>query len=354
MFCLSAKEVLAGFSWNVIAFISCEDIITQLSPKVNYLSSKIRHLRSATGRVITSIGQKSRQRRRDPQPAALNCNTLPNLPPITDGETVSPNAICDEIIAGDVPVEFQCNICGKENEAAINIVSNREAASCKHCRSSLRMRSLIYALSLELFGEAFTLPNFPKSTKIIGAGMSDWEGYAFPLSQKFGYTNTYYHKKPKLDITQIGGSHENTYDFIISSDVFEHIPHPISVAFVNTCRLLKPGGLFIFTTPYEKHGITREYYPNLFDYKFEKRDGKTVMINTTVDGVKQIFTDLVFHGGDGFTLELRMFTEPSLRRELENANFTSTRFHNQHFPRFGIIWPIDWALPITARKTTTA
>ena len=77
------------------------------------------------------------------------------------------------------------------------------------------------------------------------------------------------------------------------------------------------------------------------------------MINTTSNGVKQVFTDPVFHGGDGFTLELRMFTEPSLRRTLESADFTSIRFHGQNFPRFGIIWPFDWALPITARKKQT-
>ena len=299
------------------------------------------------------MGLKSGHKQKDTELAAENCNILPNIPPVKDSETVSPNQSCDEITAIQSSIAFQCNICGKENEAAISIVSNREAASCKYCRSSLRMRSLIYALSLELFGEAMTLPEFPVSMKIIGAGMSDWEEYAFRLSQKFSYTNTYYHKKPRLDITQIDGSRENKYDFIISSDVFEHVPHPVAIAFANTCRLLKPGGLFLFTAPYEKHGITREYYPDLFDYKCEKRDGKTVMINTTSNGVKQIFTDPVFHGGDGFTLELRMFTEPSLRRTLESTDFTSIRFHGQNFPRFGIIWPIDWALPITARKKQT-
>ncbi len=215
------------------------------------------------------------------------------------------------------------------------------------------MRSLIHVLSIELFGEVLVLPEFPASKRIIGAGMSDWEGYAIPLSQKLGYTNTYYHKDPKLDITQIDECFQNKYDFIISSDVFEHIPHPVSIAFSNTYRLLKPGGLFVFTAPYEKHGFTREYYPDLFDYRFEQRDEKLVLVNTTADGVNQIFTDPVFHGGDGFTLEMRMFTEMSLLQEMKDCNFTSIRIHNQSFPQYGIIWPIDWALPITARKTVT-
>jgi len=263
---------------------------------------------------------------------------------------VSPDIVCEEILKGHAPISFQCNICGKENVAPIDIVSNREAASCSHCRSSLRMRSLIFVLSIELFGKAFVLPEFPDSKKIIGVGMSDWEGYAIPLSQKLGYTNTYYHKAPRMDITKINARHQNKYDFIISSDVFEHIPHPVSIAFSNTCRLLKPGGVFIFTAPYEKHGFTREYYPDLFDFRFEQRGEKTVVINTTMEGETQIFSDPVFHGGDGLTLEMRMFTELSLLQELKDCNFTSIRIHNQHFPPYGIIWPMDWALPISARK----
>ncbi len=261
---------------------------------------------------------------------------------------------CQEMIACREPLDFQCNICGRRNETAIDIVCNREAASCTCCRSSLRMRSLVHTLSMELFGKSIILPEFPKSKNIIGAGMSDWDGYAVPLSQKLGYTNTYYHKKPKLDITHIDIEQENQYDFIISSDVFEHIPHPVSIAFDNACRLLKPGGLFILTVPYIKTGSTHEYYPDLFDYRLERRDDQTILINTTATGLEQMFTDLIFHGGEGFTLELRMFTEPSLRRELEHANFMSIRICNQNYPKYGIIWPMDFALPIVARKNPAA
>lgn len=317
---------------------------------MGYLARRIKDLWSKTSRTIGSKGAIDSHRKSYEQ-SFVPCSNLPrNRSAIPDVENVQPDGICEEVLASHAPISFQCNICGKENVAPIDLVSNREAASCSHCQSSLRMRSLIYVLAVELFGKAFVLPEFPESKEIVGAGMSDWDGYAIPLSQKLGYTNTYYHKEPKLDIRQINERQQNKYDFIISSDVFEHIQHPVSIAFSNTSRLLKPGGLFLFTVPYEKHGFTREYYPDLFDFRFEQRDEQTVVINTTVDGETQIFTDPVFHGGDGFTLEMRMFTEQSLIKELEDCNFTSIRIHNQHFPPYGIIWPMDWALPITARK----
>ncbi len=78
----------------------------------------------------------------------------------------------------DPAVNFRCNICGKTSQAALSIVNNREAPSCRHCHSSLRMRSVIRALSLALFGNSLAIPEFPKDKTILGLGMSDWDGYA--------------------------------------------------------------------------------------------------------------------------------------------------------------------------------
>jgi len=246
---------------------------------------------------------------------------------------------------------FQCNICGNINEnIPIQIVRNREAQSCQQCRSSLRMRSVIYALSMELFGKNIILPDFPEDKSISGIGMSDWEGYAGLLSQKLAYINTYYHQEPKLDITQIESNQEHQYDFIISTDVFEHIPPPISTAFTNVRRLLKPNGVLIFTVPYKKEGVTEEHFPDLFDFRIVTHKEKSFLINVTKEGVEQVFDNLVFHGGEGFTLEMRMFSELSLREELEQAQFDYVKIYNDKVPEFGIIWPISFALPIAARS----
>ena len=57
------------------------------------------------------------------------------------------------------------------------------------------------------------------------------------------------------------------YDFIIASDVFEHIAPPVSRAFVNARRLLKPGGVMIFSVPFSLEADTVERFPELFDYR---------------------------------------------------------------------------------------
>jgi len=80
---------------------------------------------------------------------------------------------------------FICNICGKKNRNVdLNIIRGRESPSCKSCGSSLRMRSVIYALSNALFHKSLILPDFPRDKSISGVGMSDWDGYAIPLAKK--------------------------------------------------------------------------------------------------------------------------------------------------------------------------
>lgn len=83
---------------------------------------------------------------------------------------------------------------------------------------------------------------------ISGIGMSD-SGWSTICENNFDYKNTFYHKPPFLDIYNI--NHINNYqnlDFVISSDVFEHIdPYPnIQIAFNNLNKILKKMDLLCF------------------------------------------------------------------------------------------------------------
>src|SRR6266699_2252236 len=124
---------------------------------------------------------------------------------------------------------FTCNICAQPN--TIDTL-DQEAASCAACGSNVRLRALIYLLSKELFGEAFPLPAFPRLTRVKGLGLSDQLSYASRLSGKFDYTNTFYDRQPHLDITEPHPDRHGTFDFILSSDVFEHVAPPVERAFV--------------------------------------------------------------------------------------------------------------------------
>jgi len=249
-------------------------------------------------------------------------------------------------------LEFKCNVCGQACKTEISELG-RERASCPVCGSTVRMRAIVHLLSRELYGESLTLPDFPVRPDIRGMGLSDWEGYAVPLAHKLNYINTHYQQEPRLDITDIDPALSGTLDFLISSDVFEHVAPPVSIAFANAAKLLKPGGVMIFTVPYFASGATKEHFPDLHEYEISQKGGRYVLVNVTEDGRKQLYEDLVFHGGEGFTLEMRMFSRSSLLDAFSEAGFNKVKIH--HEPDFihGIYWH-EWheegGLPITARK----
>ena len=61
------------------------------------------------------------------------------------------------------------------------------------------------------------------------------------------------------------------------------------------------------------------------------------------------FNNLIFHGGPGSTLEMRVFSERSLMNELEKSGFKNVAIYGQPFLEYGINWGVDWSLPIAAR-----
>lgn len=149
--------------------------------------------------------------------------------------------------------------------------------------------------------------------------MSDRGVYAVPSAEKLSYRNTFYHQKPKLDITVIDPALEGIFDFIISSDVFEHIEPPVSRAFENARGLLKQG-VPIFSVPYSKDDGTKEHFPDLNTNEIKKKENEFILINITKDGVEQKFNNLVFHGGHGSTLKLRIFSESLLMKEFRQGS----------------------------------
>lgn len=247
-------------------------------------------------------------------------------------------------------VSFQCNICGQSVTAPKKDVMGRETPSCYHCGSTLRFRSIIHVLSLALFNDSRLLKDFNGKEKMTGIGMSDIDIYAVPLAKKLNYTNTFYHMEPYLDICDVGSEDHEKYDFIISSDVFEHIPPPVEKAFHNMYHLLKPGGVCIFTVPYTKKNAHKEHFPDLFDYEIKTIDGKTVLINTTRNGTVQHFEDLRFHGGEGATLEMRLFSLTQLKRYIDIAGFRELTLYEKDHPEYGIIWDKDAHMTMSMKR----
>lgn len=243
---------------------------------------------------------------------------------------------------------FRGNICGRPNRVAEASLT-RELITCR-CGSTVRIRALVNVLSEELFGVCYAIPDMPVRHDLVGVDMSGAATYAERLIKKTGYINTLLHKEPILDITGPENQWSAHCDFVISSDLFEHVATPVGRAFDGVFRMLKPGGVFVLTVPYTKVGATIEHFPELHEYRVEEREGKRILFNGTVDGRVQKFDDLIYHGGEGETLEMRVFLERDVIRELANAGFIDVRIRNESCKEFGILWQQDWSLPITVRR----
>lgn len=252
----------------------------------------------------------------------------------------------------DEPIAFLCNICDRENHADLARLT-RDEPTCSKCGSSVRLRSIVQVLTTELFGRSLRLSEIPNSPQLLGIGMSCWEGYANRLARRLGYQNTFYHCAPKFDITRPDPVMNGTLDFVIATDVFEHVDPPVSTAFVNTRKLLKPDGVFIFSVPFSHPGgepaPTLEHFPELHDYEVQQTGDHFCLKNTTRTGETQMFDNLVFHGGPGSTLELRLFSEWSIVNELEAAGFNDITICSGSDLRHGIYWGHKWSVPIAAR-----
>ncbi len=245
---------------------------------------------------------------------------------------------------------FKCIICGTEWDYFPDVRDGREDPTCFSCGSSVRMRSLIYFLCMGLLGHAEALPNLRSRIDLVGIGLSDWEGYASWLQRIFRYTNTFYHKEPFLNIVEPAPMYIGKNDFVISSDVFEHVPPPVSRAFTGCYALLKNGGLLILTVPFAGAESTIEHYPRLMDFRIVQFNDDYVLVNRTDSGSYELHTDLTFHGGPGSTLEMRIFSLPDTVRLLRSAGFVDIQVHDETVPEWGVRPPHPWGLPITARK----
>ena len=252
---------------------------------------------------------------------------------------------------------YTCNITGVKFDLRDEDKTREGGRLAPDSQSFCRWRAISYALTKELYGEARCLKDVPRDKSIRGLGMSQ----PCPmLEEKYDYTNVKYHEEPLLDIHN--DSHVRHYsgaDFVISSDVFEHIsPYPsLQHGFDNLHNLLRPGGFIVFTVPYNVAPAEHvEHFPNLYDYTIEKVDGEDILHNRTVTGVQETFRDLVFHGGPGTTLEMRVFTERSVTEHLRKAGFVNITIHRdwESMNKFGIFWSKDndqdWSLVITARR----
>jgi len=245
--------------------------------------------------------------------------------------------------------EFTCNVCGATNQAPHSFICGRETPSCTGCASTLRFRTIVHVLSMELFGESLVIADFPHC-EATGIGLSDALLYARPLSRRLRYTNTFFHREPRLDICAPAPRWRSSCDFVIASEVFEHVPPPVEQSFRALFAVMRPGGLCVFSVPSRADGDTVEHYPSLYEWHAEKEHGKYVLYNRTRDGLVETFDNLRFHGGPGATLEMRIFSHDDLVAQIESSGFCDVRAWKGSEPRYGIEWNTDSSYILSFRR----
>jgi SAM-dependent methyltransferase len=245
---------------------------------------------------------------------------------------------------------FICNVC-----CARNVLPSRpfqrEEPSCSGCASSVRVRGLLHALSKELLGTSLALPDFPRVRSISGLGLSDASFYAERLREKLDYRNTFYDREPRLDLLNPPAGDIGRYDFVLASEVFEHIPAPVERAFSSAFQLLKPNGVLIFTVPYSLDPGTVEHFPAIGQFGLAEVGGRTVLVNRSPEGKLDATDNVQFHVGcAGPAPELREFSKAGLRAMVAAAGFSEFRIYSGDYPDFGIVQAEAWSLPIAARR----
>ena len=248
--------------------------------------------------------------------------------------------------------KYVCNICGVTNTIEENEFP-REGQSCPNCFSYVRVRGLMIILSQLVYGKHQAIADFDVRKEISIIGLSDWPGYADRIKNKFNYINTHFQSpEPSLDISKSIEGYDGRFDFVICSDVLEHVTTPVQPAFDNLFHLLKPGGTLIFSVPYNLEEKTTEHFPDLCTFEIVFDEGEQPKLrNETVDGEVQWFEDLIFHGApEGAALEMRVFCERDVFKHLELAGFANIEKANWESSEFGVRWIDNWSLPLVARK----
>jgi hypothetical protein len=210
---------------------------------------------------------------------------------------------------------FTCIICGLRSGSSL---PGREGMACFRCGATWRARAMVLGVLQSLGYLNTTLSDVGEDLSIRGLGTSDDEKFAIKLANKFDYVNTFYHKGPVLDLTNIEPRWRECAHFVTCSDVLEHIPPPTNIALEGLYSLVAPGGAAIVSIPYTTADTSIEFYPNLDRYEIQ--DNQVVWHDTM--GQRHVDTNPEFHGGAGQTLSFRAWSLSRFEEALLSAGFS--------------------------------
>ena len=149
-----------------------------------------------------------------------------------------------------------CPVCTKRS-IFVNLSDwQREHCRCIRCNSSSRGRALTQTL-IETVPDwkQKTILEFAPHGAVSGMLETSCSGYKGSVFLPDVTLGSEVNGRLNQDLRALTLADES-YDIVISQDVFEHVFEP-EKAFAELGRILKPGGVHIFTLPFNRHEKTR-------------------------------------------------------------------------------------------------
>lgn len=211
---------------------------------------------------------------------------------------------------------FLCNCCLAVRRTTLTL-DLREGLVCPSCGLNSRQRAILFA------AQRTSRERFFRKKNLRIVGVSDGAPIERAFKKRFGnvYTNFEFHIEPFLDITKVDEALHSTTDIVTCSEVLEHVQPPIELAFTGLFNLLKPGGWLILSVPHRGADSPHEEHFPIMTNSELINEPILLLKGIDLEGNKREFLELVFHGGAGTTLEYRVFSETSLRDNLEKSGF---------------------------------
>jgi SAM-dependent methyltransferase len=150
----------------------------------------------------------------------------------------------------------RCNVCGWTGRF-LRLDRGREGTVCTNCGSTSRNRAVSFVLARVLDeSQAVFRWQYRLQTRMLESSARG--ALAMYFRMKFDYYGTEFdpgkiaagtHPREYADFQKLHYD-QDTFDFVVASDVFEHIRRDAD-AMREVERVLKPGGYLILTVPYD-------------------------------------------------------------------------------------------------------
>jgi len=153
-----------------------------------------------------------------------------------------------------------CSVCGLQSDFLKEGRSIRETYLCTHCRASLRYRAQTEVILNFTNSPAKCLADLVKTEEFKSLSIYE-PGLIGPFRKYFNglanYATSHFWENIPLGSEKDGVTcqnlesltySDNSFDLVISSDIFEHVRHPYK-GYEEIKRVLKSGGAHIFSIP---------------------------------------------------------------------------------------------------------